>query len=494
VKLCAVAAFLSYLQYRFFVTDKFLDFTFDDWLDNSKWFDIKLLVDVTSGDTTAMLKNGSYARKLKEILTHLGLPVSILVHLGRKIGPKVLDCLEEESQDIERLGNWNHGIMMNTTYSSKLPLKPIRAMGGYPCKSFYYIARTAVEPPDELLEATPMGRWLYKALKGVEERVLESNSSKHQTAWHALNFFKDLNKYFLQDAAAMHEERENHEIFQQLPVFKMQEWDEYCAKMKPHLDTDECPLDAKLENVIPGLHQWHRVNDSSLPQLLETVDEIKPQIDNLCSCQETNSNFIIDSLKHETACGLASAAISITPCKKSRKQQQHPSQKPSPSNPQPEEPEAGGLEELNGYFEGLDESGRPNPHPGTMAPKLFMKPKHSSLTSLYKEWYGNDEFDDDFGGVDGRNKMYGCKWRAHIDRQHYSRAMRIVQAIDVTAQENGAVSWQGAVAELEPNFQEANRSLANMVKKLEEKGIIGKGKTRGLRRKATGQSTDDPSG
>jgi hypothetical protein len=58
--------------------------------------------------------------------------------------------------------------------------------------------------------------------------------------------------------------------------------------------------------------------------------------------------------------------------------------------------------------------------------------------------------------VDGRNKMYGCKWRTHIDRQHYSRAMRIVLAIDVTAQQN-SVSWcQEAVAEIEPIFKEGN--------------------------------------
>jgi hypothetical protein len=60
------------------------------------------------------------------------------------------------------------------------------------------------------LEATPIGRWLYAALKGVEERVLESNSSKDQTAWHVLNFFKDLNKNFLQDAAAMVALHEEH--------------------------------------------------------------------------------------------------------------------------------------------------------------------------------------------------------------------------------------------------------------------------------------------
>jgi hypothetical protein len=50
-----------------------------------------------------------------------------------------LDWLEELSQDIECLGNWNHGIM-TTTYSSKLPLKPTCAMAGYPGKSFYYNA------------------------------------------------------------------------------------------------------------------------------------------------------------------------------------------------------------------------------------------------------------------------------------------------------------------------------------------------------------------
>jgi hypothetical protein len=368
-------------------------------------------------------------------------------------------------------------------------------MAGYPGKSFYYNARTVVEPPDELLEATPMGRWLYKALKGVEERVLASNSSKHQTAWHVLNFFKDLNKFFLQDAAALvalHEERANHEIFQQLPVFKMQEWDEYCAKMKTHLDTDECPLDAKLENVIPGLHQWHRANDSSLRQLRETVDGIKLQIDHLSSCQETNSNSIIDSLKHEIACGLASAAISLAPRSKTQTHLQQCQHKPTPNEPEEEEPEGGRLEELNGYFECLDESGRPNPFPGTMAPKLFMKPKHSNLESLYKEWYGLGEFDDSFGGVDGRNKMYGSKWRSHIDRQHYSRAMRVVQAIDVTAKANGS-SWREAVNELEPVFQEANKSVANMVKKLQEKGIISKGKTRGVKRKISDEASEEAS-
>jgi hypothetical protein len=127
-----------------------------------------------------------------------------------------------------------------------------------------------------------------------------------------------------------------------------------------------------------------------------------------------------------------------------------------------------------------------------MAPKLFMKPKHSNLESLYKEKYGLGEFDDSFGGVDGRNKMYGSKWRSHIDRQHYSRAMRVVQAIGVTAKANGS-SWKEAVNELEPVFQEANKSVANIVKKLQEKGIISKGKTRGVKRKISKEDSEEAS-
>jgi hypothetical protein len=218
------------------------------------------------------------------------------------------------------------------------------------------------------------------------------------------------------------------------------------------------------------------------------VDGIKSQIDNLCSRQETNSNSIIDSLKHEIACGLASAAISIATRNKTQTQLQQCQHKPSPNEAEEEEPEGGRLEELNGYVECLEESSRPNPFPGTMAPKLFMKPKHSNLKSLYKEWYGLGEFDDSFGGVDGRSKMYGSRWRSHIDRQHYSRAMRVVQAIDVTAKANGC-SWREALNELKPVFQEANKSLDNMVKKLQKKGIISKGKSRGVKRKASKETS-----
>lgn len=278
VRLCAVAAFSFYLQYRLFITDEFKDFTVDQWCDNRQWFDIKLIVDVSSPDKTKGMKNDSYAQKLKSVLSRLNLPVSILVHLGRKLAPKLLDCFEEESKDIERLGNWNPSLM-DSTYSSKLPLKPIRTMAGYPSKTnFYYLPRGTVEPSQELLESTPIGKWVYRATEQVEERVLHSGGASHQTAHHFLYFMKDLNRFFLQDAAAMiieNESRAEHAMFNELPVFQTQPWLEYVEKMKQHLTSDSCPLDAKLENVIPGLHQWHRANDASMRQLSQSIEELK---------------------------------------------------------------------------------------------------------------------------------------------------------------------------------------------------------------------------
>ncbi|KAG7364177.1 centromere DNA-binding like protein [Nitzschia inconspicua] len=53
---CPVGALAMYLQCRFHVTREFNDFTIEDWCTNSRWFDIKLLVDVDGiSDRTASI-------------------------------------------------------------------------------------------------------------------------------------------------------------------------------------------------------------------------------------------------------------------------------------------------------------------------------------------------------------------------------------------------------------------------------------------------------
>jgi hypothetical protein len=105
-------------------------------------------------------------------------------------------------------------------------------MVGYPDKgNFYCNIRTTVQPPQELLEATPMGAWVYKIRDELGEKIVNSGTSQHQTAWQVLCLFVQVNVIFLQDPAAMyvlHEQRQAQHLFQSLPVFRHAIWESYC--------------------------------------------------------------------------------------------------------------------------------------------------------------------------------------------------------------------------------------------------------------------------
>jgi hypothetical protein len=316
-------------------------------------------------------------------------------------------------------------------------------MAGYPSKTkFYYLPRGTVDPSQELLELTPIGKWVYTATAQVEERVLQSSGASHQTAHHFLYFMKDMNRFFLQDAAAMiieNESRADHAMFNEIPVFQTQPWLEYVEKMKQHLTSDECPLDAKLENVIPGLHQWHRANDASLRHLSQSIEALK---DVLEESSQSTIDSVVYSLKETLADAFTNAAGSFSP---PRNQQQ-------------------GVEQ-------------PNEAPTDVSIQFVMKQKHNTLCSLYQEWYGLGEYNDSCGGVAGRNKRNGSVWRKHINRQHYSRVKRIVAAIDTEIDRTGK-EWTEVVESLEQLFDEANKSLAKMVDKLKDKRLVPNGRKR----------------
>jgi hypothetical protein len=74
------------------------------------------------------------------------------------------------------------------------------------------------------LRKTPIGEWFYDALADLMD---EDVAAEKQTAMHVLRWFCDINKIFLQDAAAtlcLHPERGEHVIFHVLPVFHTDEW------------------------------------------------------------------------------------------------------------------------------------------------------------------------------------------------------------------------------------------------------------------------------
>jgi Centromere DNA-binding protein complex CBF3 subunit, domain 2 len=232
--LCAIGAIAFYLCYRFWITQEFVDFTVDDWLDNRKWFDVKLLVDVASQDFTKPMQNDSYAKRIKSVLTSLKLALCKLLHLGRNLGAKILELMEEEDEAIRRMGNWNPSIFDNS-YSTKLPMSPIRKLAGFADgNSLYFNTRTTVIPSDELRRMTPFGKWCYTAYDGVLERDVNK-----YTLLGFLKFVCEINDVLLQDAAAMmiqFPDRCDHPMFE-IEVFKTKEFKVSSYKMLIHLKT-----------------------------------------------------------------------------------------------------------------------------------------------------------------------------------------------------------------------------------------------------------------
>jgi len=249
VRLCCIGALTFYLNLRFFVTNEFSNFSLSDWCDNSKWFDMKLLVDVHGTDQTQVMRNDSYSKKLKIILKDLGVPYNKLLHLGRNLGAKMLDLLEELKDEKRSMGQWAPDVIDNS-YSSKLPMRPIRKLAGYTSQQApYHNPRSMVEPSMALLRQTPMGSWCYDAYESVCEATRSAMGNNHQTALQVLKFFCYVNKVLVQDAAAMlilYPDRSKNSVFQVLPFLASNEFDLFRGEMRKEL----------LEAVDPMIKAW----------------------------------------------------------------------------------------------------------------------------------------------------------------------------------------------------------------------------------------------
>ena len=159
VQLCPVGSLAFYLAYRFSITREFEGFALEDWLENSHWFNQKLLVEVfrLDRDFTICMSNDTYSKAIKEVLNKLGIASNHWVHLGRTLGPKILEFLEIEAEEIRWLGNWDPKIQ-EKSYSLKLPMKAIRAIAGFVlANGMHYNPRTTMVVSEELARKTPFG-------------------------------------------------------------------------------------------------------------------------------------------------------------------------------------------------------------------------------------------------------------------------------------------------------------------------------------------------
>jgi hypothetical protein len=87
---------------------------------------------------------------MTRVFKMMNLPMKHTANIGRTLGPKALEMLEFSQDEIKILGNWDPKTQ-ESTYSSKLPMAPIRAIAGFQyAGGSHYNPRTAVVVPEEL--------------------------------------------------------------------------------------------------------------------------------------------------------------------------------------------------------------------------------------------------------------------------------------------------------------------------------------------------------
>ena len=444
-------------------------------MNKDTWFDIKLLTECPPHDNTKSIQSDNYGSRLQKALTKLSIPCNKLLHLGRNMGSKILDLLEVEADEIRRMGQWSPTVFDNA-YSSKLPMGPMRNLAGYDSDSkIYFNTRTTIEPPSELLRETPIGNWVedsYATLTSTNE------GTQCTTAVHVLRFFRELNKIFLQDAAALlvnHPERKTHPIFEMLSVFHNEQFMVFVEKMRDALQHEEDPLDAKLENVIPGMSRWHSATNAELHNINMRLEEEKAernlQHDETTKTLRSLSSNVVAlialNLNRENNNDIVTAML----------QQQ-----------------LGNGGAILAATDGRDNNNSTalvpvNSTPTSVRP-FSMVPNHKTLEDMWNEWHGEGKYADSDGGIAGRNKELGSKWRKHLPTQHYSRTSRIIKMIESKRQVDGC-SIEQTLAELQPIFVECEHRLAGMVIKSQELGYITKQEPRGQKRSIQDISTNN---
>jgi hypothetical protein len=489
-----------YLAMRFFLTGEFDEnFDFEIFLDNKKWFDIKLLTDATrsshddddvySKAHSKPMANDTYAKGVKEVLGELGIASNHWLHLGRTIGPKILEVLEVEREDIKNLGNWSPSTQ-EASYSTKLPMRAVRAASGFVvADGMHYNPRTVVKGPEfeRLKKLTPLA-WAQKAVVFFDDRFKKNIGDNHFTAYQFVKFMAQLNTIFLQDAAAMlvkYPERSACAMFQ-MPVFKSDDWpvsifcvcfiyilfyvltlsflllQRYLALMRTSLETLEAvnPLDCNLEAVLPGVHTRLSTLQAELSNGFKLVKQWKEDD----SSSREMAVQMVEANRQMAGQMVQMAAQLLRTGGRDVQASQAPLLLNSQNSQQPadDDDEEECLEK---------------------AKRHLMKPSYQSLHVIYYEWYGLESSKDQpiVGGFERCEELYKKTWRKHHnprEKKQYSRLQAIIRGLQKKAASEERRMEQ-VVDILDPIYQgECKKSLSKMVTYMTERGLIPVGQKR----------------
>jgi hypothetical protein len=273
--------------------------------------------------------------------------------------------------------------------------------------------------------------------------------------------------------------------------------------MRVALDTEQSPVNATVESVLPGVIDMHRLTDSSVKQvatqvsaLSEDLIYLKRDMDNLTDILEdvgpdmqvamrqahtdsrrqlgrrTFLNIAGQLLGRQIAVAGEPAFDDDDASMEDRTEPECPVRHSVSRRRSVRHEESPHLELTTRSTTTVADT---LPLNGS---RLELRKKHKCLMDVYDEWNGTGDFHDEEGGIAGRNLKLKSSWRKHIPAKQYSRLKQTIDAIGNYAKQQG-MDERDAVLALEPLFEESKCSPTNFLRGCFERGYLEKKKARG---------------
>jgi Transcriptional activator of glycolytic enzymes len=263
-------------------------------------------------------------------------------------------------------------------------------------------------------------------------------------------------------------------------------------RMEVALRNEDCPLDAKLESVLPGVHAWHKDNQTELKDVGRKINAIDEKLEminenlarGLDCIDEHAQQRQVQSNRRIAASFLDIAQHFLSGNDGSARTVNDLMPQLGESNGDADyddDPMHVSLTEDDALD--LTNEDRATQQSSSALDKVYQfAPKIHTLSDLYDEWNGTGNWQGDpHGGIIGRNREHKSKWRKNLPsraKQHYSRMARSIAAVQFFAKQNRC-SEKEAVAILEDMYTiDSAGSLSVFVTKCQEKKYIKKATSR----------------
>jgi hypothetical protein len=270
--------------------------------------------------------------------------------------------------------------------------------------------------------------------------------------------------------------------------------------MRTALFTEQCPFDADLEKVIPGLNQRLHVNHAAIIDLGNRIDHMDTMIDNRFSQIDNRFSQIDNRLSQiERSLHERSQVANVSPlnnrmledllqviCNHLQNSSGHEATFPTPARgdhratfppPQPVRRDVAGS---NAYqlLQHSQQRASSTDLPDVPPENYRWQYDQLDLSDVWDQWFGLGRFADGYGGIEGRDKDYKTRWRKHLNAKEHSRLSQIVYGIIAYGKDN-SIEPEDVIVLWTPLYEGCGNKISNFVFLLQERSMIKKCAKRG---------------